>query len=120
MAKSKPKTPMPIAERAKQFSPFSPLKGLEAALAEKERIREPRREVSEDRAVEIDRALAQLRTGDTLTVVYYREEREEYQQLTGILRRHDTVERFLLIGGQRIALDDLFEVALLSDDTADR
>ena len=34
---SKPKAPMPPAERAKQFLPFAALKGLQEALAEKER-----------------------------------------------------------------------------------
>ena len=35
---SKPKQKMPIEERAKQFMPFSALKGLEEALASKEKI----------------------------------------------------------------------------------
>ena len=108
MAKSKPKMPMPISERAKQFSPFSPLKGLEAALAEKERLREPRREVSEDQALEIDRILGSLAMGDTLTAVYYQADREEYVQLTGILNKIDKFERFLLLGAEKIAFDDLF------------
>ena len=34
---SRPKAPMPPAERAKQFLPFAALKGLQEALAEKER-----------------------------------------------------------------------------------
>ena len=33
---SKPKTKMPISERAKQFMPFSALKGLDEAIAKKE------------------------------------------------------------------------------------
>lgn len=34
---SKPRTKMPVAERAKQFMPFAALKGLPEALAEVER-----------------------------------------------------------------------------------
>lgn len=116
MAKSKPKSRMPISERAKQFSPFSPLKGLEAALAEKERVRELRREVGEDRAMEIQQTLASLMQGDTLTVVYYLAETEEYIQLTGILCKIDKFERILQIGDQRVAFDDLF--ALYPEETA--
>ena len=33
---SKPKAPMPTAERAKQFLPFAALKGLQEALEKKE------------------------------------------------------------------------------------
>ncbi len=38
MARSKPKVPMPASVRAKQFAPFSALKGLDEAIAAKERI----------------------------------------------------------------------------------
>ena len=35
---NKPRMKMPVSERAKQFMPFSALKGLDEALREKERI----------------------------------------------------------------------------------
>ena len=35
---AKPKYPMPVSQRAKQFMPFSALKGLEEALEKKERL----------------------------------------------------------------------------------
>ena len=43
---SKPKAPMPAAERAKQFMPFAALKGFEEALERKENAAEPSAAVS--------------------------------------------------------------------------
>ena len=51
---SKPKQKMPIEERAKQFMPFSALKGLEEALASKEKIIVPKKELTQDYAEELN------------------------------------------------------------------
>ena len=48
---------MPVEQRAKQFAPFSPLSGLEAALAEREKKREKRRYPDEDAIVAINAVL---------------------------------------------------------------
>lgn len=110
MAKSRPRMPMPVSERAKQFSPFSPLKGLEEALSEKERLREGRREVSSDLAEKLDRTLRALRPGQAVTAVYYLPERELYKQLTGAVTAVDGTGRTLSLGGERIPFDDLFDL----------
>ena len=47
---NKPKRPMPVSERAKQFSPFAAVAGLDKALAEEERalFKTEKLELSED------------------------------------------------------------------------
>ena len=52
---------MPRSQRAKQFAPFDALVGLRQALKEKEKIRVPRKEISEDMKVEIIRSLPTIR-----------------------------------------------------------
>ena len=69
MAKLRAK--MPPGQRAKQFAPFDAVVGLRQALKEKEKIRLPRKEISEDMAEEIDRTLKKLVTDDIITSVWY-------------------------------------------------
>ena len=64
MGKCKPKFKMPIKERAKQFAPFSPLNGLEAALTERERLCEERRYPDSDTMAEINSVLSILKKGN--------------------------------------------------------
>ena len=45
---------MPPLQRAKQFAPFDALTGLRIALKEKEKIREERKIISEEKAEEIE------------------------------------------------------------------
>ena len=45
------------ADRAKQFMPFASLKGYYEMTRKREHIREPRRELSEDSAEELNRKL---------------------------------------------------------------
>ena len=101
---------MPRAERAKQFSPFSPLKGLEEALAQKERLRVPRRELCEDCAAELNASLTALEIGQLVTVYYYDSTEQTYLQLTGPVSAVDAVGRSLGIGKERIPFDDLYEI----------
>lgn len=110
---------MPISERAKQFSPFSPLRGLERALAEKEKIREERRELSESRIEEIDLILSKLQNGDIITVVYYEETERMYLQLTGAMQKADVLERKLWLGTREIRFCDIYEIIPAATDNAD-
>ena len=73
MAKSKPRSPMPISERAKQFMPFAAVTGLTQALERKERelMRVERKEPSEERAQKINQCLNEIEKGDEVTAVYF-------------------------------------------------
>ena len=57
---NKPKQKMPIADRAKQFMPFSALKGLEEALKTKERQIVDKKELSEELSRELSRNLSEI------------------------------------------------------------
>jgi len=59
------------SERAKIFAPFSPLRGLDAAYREKERIVLQKSELMVDRIEEINRTLCQLTRGDIVQITYY-------------------------------------------------
>lgn len=112
MAKSKPLAPMPVSERAKIFSPFAALKGLPEALKEKEKIRVPKKELSEYMADKINKALTQTKAGQIITVFYYNSTEQEYIQLTGMVARVDFSQKFLQVVAIKIPFDDLYEIIL--------
>lgn len=107
---SRPKTPMPIADRAKQFLPFAAVKGLPEALAKKEKVTSARVEVSEELAMELDEKMQHIHLGTTVTVTYF--DCETYIQLTGTIVQIDTIFRTLQIDDTIIAIDDILDLAL--------
>lgn len=109
---SKLRVKMPVSERAKQFSPFSPLKGLRQALAKKERLRVivKKREVSEDMAEENDRALHMARPGMMADAVYFNN--GEYIRRRGLVAKIDAERRVIRIVETEIDFDDLFEITV--------
>lgn len=100
--------PMSAADRAKQFMPFAALKGLPEALAEKERPREPRRELSEDSAARLNEQLCSLQRGRVVTAVYYTG--TAYTQLTGTVTRVDRTGHVLELDRTAIPMADLLRL----------
>lgn len=103
---------MPPSQRAKQFAPFDALVGLRKALKDKEKIREPRKEVSDDMAAEINMKLVNLKVSDIITVVYYNELEQEYIQLTGKIVLLDEYKKTVQIEGTVINVDDIYEIII--------
>ena len=106
----RPGNKMPVADRAKQFMPFSALRGLSEALAAKERIVVPKIELSEEMAEELDRKMHQLTPGRIATVVYFH--RDEYIKTTGMVARIDATSRLLQIVNTKILFDDILDVQI--------
>lgn len=101
------RAPMPPSRRAKQFSMFDALKGLKEALAAKERLPEPRKELAQDAAEELNRALCSLELGMFITVVYYCQYQEEYRQITGTVSKMDLYWKTLYVGNVGIAFEEI-------------
>ena len=51
----------PRADRAQQFMPFAALKGYYDLIRERERVAEPKRELTDEQALELSRKLSQLK-----------------------------------------------------------
>lgn len=99
---------MSRGERAKQFMPFSALKGYSEALRKKEKIVVPQMELSEEYQEELDRKLRQIRRNDIVTAVYYC--KGEYLKLTGMVSRIDETARVLKIVNTKIPFGDLYNI----------
>ena len=107
---NKERVKMPILERAKQFAPFSPLKGLGRDLAKKERLRVlvDKKIVSEDMAAENDRVLHGISVGDMVEAVYY--DAGEYIKKRGLVAEISAEKKLIKIVDTPISFDDLFEI----------
>ena len=107
---NKPRVKMPVLERAKQFAPFSPLKGLARSLAKKERMRVlvDKKIVSEDMAAENDRILRSVSVGDMVEAVYY--DSGEYIKKRGLVAEISAEKKLIKIVDTNILFDDLFEI----------
>lgn len=110
MVKTIVRAPMPPSRRAKQFAPFDALKGLKEAIARKEHVPEPRRELSEDAIAEINAKLTMLRPGSWVTVVYYCDYTQEVHQLTGQVSKVDPYWKSLEVGNVSINFHVLYQI----------
>lgn len=99
---------MPVENRAKQFMPFAALKGLPEALAEKERVRVEKREITEDMAEELDRKMQRIKQGEKVVVVYYEE--GEYIKIKGMVSKVDRTFGILQIVDTKISIEDILEI----------
>ena len=98
------------SERAKIFAPFSPLKGLDAAYREKERVIVQRSELLCDRVDEINIKLQSIRSGDVIEVTYYFDGGYQKKQ-TEV--RAVLADRKLLIAHIPISFFDIYDIELI-------
>ena len=102
--------PMPRAKRAKQFLPFDALTGLREAIAAKERITVPKRELTEDSIADINKTLKGLQKGQIITVVYYGTYEQNYLPLTGPVTKVDAFWCSLQIGNTVLNLPEIYQI----------
>ena len=111
--------PMPMSDRAAQFSPFAALTGYGDAIDETARLTDHRIELSEEERTELDYKQQYLSTLDspTVTVTYFvPDERKSvgaYVTHTGALKRIDEVERAMVFAdGTRVDMDEVVGIEL--------
>lgn len=108
---------MPKQNRAKIFAPYQALKGFGEAIHAKDAVFVPRMELAEYAQERLDRKLRQLHRWDTVTVTWFRGKPGEadrdlgqYVTVTGTVERIDPVFRVLLLGKQRIPMEEIVEL----------
>ena len=107
---SKRHPPMPMQNRAAQFSPFAALTGYGAAIDEAARLTERWIDLSEAEKLELGRKLSQFKPGDAMELTYFIPDRYKdggrYETQTVILRQLIPSEgRLTLSDGRSIDLD---------------
>lgn len=98
----------PRSDRAQQFMPFAALKGYYDLIRERERVAEPRRELTEEEALELSRKLSGVERRAMATVVHY--DGEAYVTTRGLVSDIDEAARTLTIVRTRIAFDDIWNI----------
>lgn len=104
---------MAKSDRAKIFASFSPLKGFEEKLLQKEKIIVEKSELSEDRIEEIEYALQRLSVGDMVTVIFYSD--GDYEKVTGCVSGFEPFLKYIKIAKRRVDFADIFELTLEKD-----
>lgn len=98
-----------MSDRARQFIPFAALRGYYDLIAERERVKEPRRVLSEEEAAILSDKLAQVRKGSMLCIVYYNA--DAYETLEGLVSAVDFTFRTLTIVKVKISFDDIIDIS---------
>lgn len=101
------------ADRARQFMPFAALTGYYEVIKQREKIIEPRKELSEDEAEILSDKLNKIQQGMLVTLIYYKE--DCYETLTGLVSNIDPVYRTITIVKNKIAIDDVYDIRIESD-----
>ena len=99
---------MPVSDRAKQFMPFSALKGLDEALRAKEKIVVPKVELSPEMAEELDYKMHLIEKGKMVTVIYF--SNGEYVKVTRLVARIDETSRVIQIVNTKVRFDDILDI----------
>lgn len=114
--------PMPIHDRAAQFSPFAALVGYDDAVEETARLTDSRRELSEDEINELNRQLGKLseRFPDRpkIRVTYFIPDRKKdggsYRSKVGLARTIDQYNNAVVFtDGESVAIKDMYSIVFI-------
>ena len=110
MAVDRPK--MTREERAKQFLPFSAVRGLEEALEKKRAalFHSEKPILAPDRENEIDRVLRTLKKGDRIKIVYYIGDEEIIE--TNVVKAISSEKRALALDKGSVGFDAIISISV--------
>ena len=116
--------PMPVHDRAAQFSPFAALVGYDAAVEETARLTDSRREMEEDEINELNRQLSELNERlserPKIRVTYFiRDKKKEggrYASKVGNARTIDQAQnRIVFTDGESVPIKDMYSVVFIEE-----
>ena len=121
--RSKKHAPMPLIDRAAQFSPFAALTGHDAAIKETARLTDRKIELDEYEIAALDERLQMIKMRldskreNEVTVTYFqadmRKEGGEYVTVTGNVKKMDEYAKTMVLeDGTRILIEDMIEIVL--------
>lgn len=106
--------PRSRADRAQQFMPFAALRGYYDLIRERERTPQPKRELTEEEALELSQRLARLERRRMAKVVYH--DGEAYVTAHGLVTDIDEAGRTLTVVRTRIPFDAIIELDVVEGD----
>ncbi len=100
------------ADRAKQFLPFDALKGLQEALREKEKIYENKKELSEERCMELEQEFNKIEIGSNIKIRYYKN--MQYVDISGNVTNIDYIKKKIRVNEENVNICDIIELKVYS------
>ena len=97
-----------MSDRARQFMPFSALKGFDELIREKHHIVVAKKELSEDDATELSKKLSAVKKGMMVEVTYFL--CGEYIKVEGIVTGVDFTFKNLTVVKKKISFDDILSI----------
>ena len=110
------KSKMSVSERAKIFAPFDALKGFREMLKEEERVKEVKKELSQDMIDDLDNVINSLKLGMMIEVIFYDNKVESYKSLIGVFTKIDAIYKKLVVVKTRINIEDILTIKILSEE----
>ena len=98
-------------DRAKQFSPYAALRGLDEIVAKKRELTDEKRELSEEECAVISKRLSELERGMAVSLKYYRKDR--YIPFKGTVEAIDKVFKNMRLGGVTVSFADISEIEII-------
>ena len=95
--------------RAKQFMPFASLKGYFDLIREEQRIKEPKKSLSEEGATVLSFKLNQVKKGMLVKITYYNV--DAYETMEGIVSNFDDNFRNITVVKKMIPFDDILDIS---------
>lgn len=106
---------MKISERAKQFMPFSALKGFDDMIEVENKEPSDRKILSEEDSDNIGQVLGEIKKNDVVKITFY--ETDGYVTLTGIVAKLDYDMKRLTVIKRVIDFEDIYFIEKVSSFT---
>ena len=97
-------------DRAKQFMPFAALRGYYELIKQCEKIKEPKKELSEEEGELLSSKINTVKKNMLVKVTYYND--DSYKTLTGIVSDINTVIKTITIIKTKINFDDILDIVI--------
>lgn len=94
--------------RAKQFLPFDSLKGFYDLIEKEEKLKDNKKELSEDTLSDINKTILSINKNDNVLIKHYHN--ENYIETIGKVRKIDEVNKVIYLDNTKIAFDDVIDI----------
>ena len=95
-------------ERARQFLPFNALTGYYEMILKKQRVTEPKKELSPDEIDALSKELKKIHRGERATVTYY--DTDAYVNQTGSITDIDFAFQTLTLNKTKIPFENILKI----------
>ena len=104
------RTKMNLEQRAKIFLPFNGLRGYYDLILKVDKIKEPKRELSEDELNELSIIYNKLKKRMVVEITYYLE--DGYTKIYGMISRISAEKRTITIIKTEISFEDILKIKI--------